>query len=359
MAPVERARGLRVIFSKMIDLRSDTVTRPTPAMRQAMANAEVGDDVPGEDPTVNKLQNLAAQMLGKEAALFVPSGTMGNLIALLTHCPERGREIFLGDEAHIYHYEQGGASALGSLVFRAIPTSADGTLPLDQLRGAPRDPNNIHYAKPGLICLENTHNRRGGTVLTPDYCKKARAIADEVRVPLHLDGARLANAAVALNVSIKELAGPFHSVQFDLSKGLGAPVGGIVAGSKDFIAQARRNRKLLGGGMRQAGIIAAAGVICLTEMIDRLAEDHARAKRLAAGLRDLKNAKVSDPQTNIVLLHLQSPWTAKAFLEKLATKNILAGSPAPDRVRFVTHYDVGDQDIQAAISAIDAAFDKN
>src|SRR5262245_15483883 len=277
----------------MIDLRSDTVTRPTAAMWKAMGEAPVGDDVFGEDPTVNRLQQMAAGLLGKEEALFVASGTMGNLISVLVHAP-RGAEVILGDESHIYNSEQGGASAMGSCVFHPIRTQADGTLNLDEVRGAIRNPENVHNAAPGVICLENTNNRCGGAVLNLEYCQRARQVAEEFGLPLHLDGARLANAAVALGVAIDELAGPFDSVQFDLSKGLGAPVGGIVAGSLSFIGKAKRYRKLLGGGMRQAGILAAAGIVAIDQNIDRLAEDHVQARRLAEALAKCRQIEI-DP----------------------------------------------------------------
>lgn len=335
--------------TKPIDLRSDTVTRPTPEMRRAMAEATVGDDVYGEDPTVNALQDRAAELLGKEAALFVASGTMGNLISLMAHAP-RGAEVLLGDESHIYHYEQGGASAVGALVFHPIRTDPAGQLPLDLLRAAARDKNNPHYAAPGVICLENSHNRCGGTALHPDYLHKARAVADAVGVPMHLDGARLANASVALGIPMRDLAGPFDSVQFDLSKGLGAPVGGVVAGSKDFITRAKRGRKLLGGGMRQAGVIAAAGLVALG-MVDRMADDHRLARRLAEALAETKGLRVDLPsvQTNLVIVHVES-MPAADFLASLKSEGILAGSPGPGRVRFVTHYDVSAADIDTVVA---------
>jgi threonine aldolase len=336
-----------------IDLRSDTVTRPTPAMRRAMADAPVGDDVFGEDPTVNRLQELGAALLGKEAALFVSSGTQGNLISLLCHCP-RGAEILLGDECHIFHYEQGGAAVVGSLVYHTISTNPDGTLPLDLVKSAARDASNPHYAAPGVICLENTHNRCGGTVLPLEYCQSMREVANELKMPLHLDGARLANAAVALGKPLKDLAAPFDSVQFDLSKGLGAPVGGLVAGNKEFIAKARRARKLLGGGMRQAGVIAAAGIVAIESMIERLAEDHGKAKRLANALAELPSVKL-DPasvQTNILVVTLRAPWTGPAAVAALKSEGVLVGSPRADRIRLVTHYDVSDEKIDMAIETI-------
>ncbi|HZZ41476.1 MAG TPA: low-specificity L-threonine aldolase [Tepidisphaeraceae bacterium] len=336
----------------MIDLRSDTVTRPTPEMRRAMADASVGDDVFGEDPTVNALQEKSAELLGKEAALFVPSGTMGNLISLLSHCPNRGAEILLGDQSHIFFYEQGGASSVGSLVYHTIPTNPDGTLPLDQIQSAARDRANVHYAPPGLLCLENTHNRCGGAVLPISYLHDARKIATTIGIPMHLDGARLANAAVALNVPLKDIAAPFDSIQFDLSKALGSPVGGIVAGSRDFISRAKRNRKLLGGGMRQAGIIAAAGLISLT-MIDRLADDHRLAKRLAGSLAEIKGLRIdlAAVQTNIVIVYLES-MPAPDFVAALKSAGVLAGSPGPGRIRFVTHYDLSAADIDTVIATV-------
>jgi len=342
-----------------IDLRSDTVTRPTDEMRRAMASAEVGDDVYAEDPTVNRLQELSAAMLGKQAALFVASGTMGNLISLLCHAP-RGAEVILGDESHIFHYEQGGASAVGSLVYHTVPTQPNGQLALDDLRGAIRNKDNVHFAAPGVICLENTHNRCGGAVLPVEYCREVRALADSVGVPLHLDGARLANAAVASGVSMKDLAAPFDSVQFDLSKGLGAPVGGVVAGSAEFISKARRARKMLGGGMRQAGIIAAGGIIALEKRVDRLAEDHAKARQLAEGLADHPKIRidVAGVVTNIVLVHLRPPLTPKVLIDALRERGVLAGSPAPTRVRFVTHYDVSGEEIKTVIKTVREVLDR-
>jgi threonine aldolase len=323
-------------------------------MRRAMAEAPVGDDVFGEDPTVNRLQEVAADLLGKEAALFVASGTMGNLLSLLAHCPNRGAEVFLGDESHIYHYEQGGASAVGSLVFHPIATRADGTLPLEVVRGAARDASNPHYAAPGVFCLEDTHNRCGGAVLPVDYLHRARATADAMGVPLHLDGARLANAAVALGVPVKDLAAPFHSVQFDLSKALGAPVGGVVAGTRDYIAKVRRGRKLLGGGMRQAGIIAAAGIVAIERMIDRLAEDHDKARGLAEGLTDVPqfSIDVAGVVTNIVIVNVKPPLLASDVVAALRAEGVLAGSPRADRIRLVTHYDVSAEQIDVAVQTI-------
>ena len=269
----------------MIDLRSDTVTQPTEAMRQAMANAPVGDDVYGEDPTVNRLQEMAAALLGKEAALFVPSGTMGNLAAVLAHCG-RGDEVILGDQSHTFLFESGAYLGAGGVHSRQIPNSQIGSLDLDDIRRAVR-PDDAHFPVTRLIALENTHNRCGGVVLTPDYMQSVAELARAHGLKVHLDGARLFNAAVALGVEPAALAAPVDSVTFCLSKGLCAPVGSVLCGSHDFIARAHRVRKQLGGGMRQAGVLAAAGIVALETMIPRLEEDHQRAKRLGPGLSAL------------------------------------------------------------------------
>lgn len=337
----------------MIDLRSDTVTQPSPAMRRAMAEAELGDDVYGEDPTVNRLQELAAEMLGKDAGLFVASGTMGNLVSLLAHAP-RGAKVVLGDEAHIFRYEQGGASVVGGLVYHTLPTSAGGELPLDQIDVASHRVDDAHYAQPGVICLENTHNRCGGTVLSLRYVAEVRAIADRQGVPLHLDGARLPNAAVALGTDLRAVAAPFDSVQLDLSKGLAAPVGGVVVGSREFIKQAHRARKLLGGGMRQAGVIAAAGIVALREMVDRLHDDHDNARELAQGLAELPQIAVDlqTVQTNLVVFRLRNTsLTPAAFIAAMREHGVLLGGFGDDRLRFATHYGIERADIDAALLA--------
>ncbi len=337
----------------MIDLRSDTVTLPSPAMRRAMAEADLGDDVYGEDPTVNRLQELAAEMLGKEAGLFVASGTMGNLVSLLAHAP-RGAKVILGDESHIFNYEQGGASVVGGLVFHTLPTEKTGELPLSRLEAAARRVNDSHYALPGVICLENTHNRCGGTVLSQAYARQVRAIADRESLPLHLDGARLPNAAVALGVSMRDLAAPFDSVQLDLSKGLAAPVGGIVVGSQEFIARAHRARKLLGGGMRQAGVIAAAGIVALQEMVERLAEDHEHARVLAQELAQMPGVRIDldTVQTNLVVFRLDPErWTPAAFIAAMREHGVLLGGFGDDRLRFATHYGITRAEIDAALLA--------
>jgi threonine aldolase len=335
-----------------IDLRSDTVTLPTPAMRQAMANAEVGDDVMGEDPTVNKLEAMAAARVGKEAGLFVASGTMSNLVSLLTHCG-RGDEIIVGDRAHIFLYEAGGASALGSIHSHQVPNRPDGTLDLDQVADAIRG-DNPHFPRSRLLCLENTHNRCGGACLTPDYMSQARRLADQHGLQIHLDGARIFNAAVALGVDVRELTCHADSVGFCLSKGLSAPVGSVLCGSGDFIRRARRNRKVVGGGMRQAGVIAAAGIVALEQMVDRLADDHANARRLAEGLAAIPGIGL-DParvQSNIVIFDLlDGAPDAAGFTQQLAGHGVKMSIVAGRKVRAVTHHGVEAAHIEQALAA--------
>ena len=316
-----------------------------------MLSAPLGDDVYGEDPTVNELERLGAEMLGKDAALFVPSGTMGNLISMMVHAP-RGSEVILGDQSHIYHYEQGGASAVASLVMHPVPTGPDGRLSLDDLAAALRSREDLHSAWPGVLCLENTHNRCGGKVLDLPYLEDVGQFARTQGVPLHLDGARLANAAVALGRPMKDLASSFDSVQLDLSKALAAPVGGLVAGSDSFVAQARRMRKLLGGGMRQAGVIAAAGIVALTEMVERLADDHRLAKELAMALAGLDgiDLKVEEVQTNLVVFRLRD-MTPADFIAGMRERGVLLGEIGQQNLRMVTHYGVTGADVEAAVSA--------
>ncbi len=335
-----------------IDLRSDTVTLPSPAMRAAMAEAALGDDVYGEDPTVNALERLAAERVGKEAAVLVTSGTMGNLAALLAHC-QRGQRVILGNESHIYHYEAGGASALGGLVYHPLPTAGDGTIDLAALAEAATTINDNHFAPPGVICLENTHNRRGGVVLAPEYLAQVHALARAQGLPVHLDGARIFNAAVALGAPVTDLTAHVDTVMFCLSKGLAAPVGSLVAGSAEVIARVRRVRKMLGGGMRQAGVIAAAGIVALTEMVDRLAEDHANARLLAAGLAELPGVQIdlSKVQTNIVRFTLTHPrLRVDDFLAALRARGILMGSMSHTSIRAVTHYGIERMHIERVIS---------
>jgi threonine aldolase len=340
----------------VIDLRSDTVTLPSPAMREAIGRANLGDDVYGEDPTVNQLEELAADMIGKEAAVLVPTGTMGNLSALLAH-GGRGERVILGDECHIYRYEAGGASALGGMIYHALPNRADGTINLDALREAATSSDDTHQSPPGLICLENTHNRCGGVVLPTSYMAAAHAIAQEHGLPLHLDGARIFNAAVALGVDVREITRHVDSVQFCLSKGLSAPVGSLVAGTRPFIARVRRMRKLLGGGMRQAGVFAAAGVVALREMVGRLADDHANARALAAGLAELPGLSVDLGlvQSNIVRFELRGgPLSVADLLADLRGRGVLIGGMGGKMLRAVTHYGIGADDIDLAVQAMRA-----
>jgi len=337
----------------MIDLRSDTVTRPTPAMREAMARAEVGDDVYGEDPTVNRLQEIAAARMGKEAALFVPSGTMGNLVAILAHC-QRGDEVMLGDKSHTFLYEVGGISALGGIHSRQIPNQPDGSLHLQDLEAGLRGPD-VHFPPSRLICLENTHNRCGGTYQTPEYTRQVAEFAHAHGVAVHLDGARLFNAAIAQGVDVKEFTQHVDSVTFCLSKGLAAPVGSVMCGTREFIRKAHRVRKMLGGGMRQAGVLAAAGIVALETMVDRLAEDHTRARRLAEGLASLPGVTLDYglPATNMVFLSLSDdvPLSAKQMAERIKACGVLVGVIGQRQFRLVTHYEVDDSGVEQAIEA--------
>ena len=331
-----------------IDLRSDTVTQPTPAMREAMAGADVGDDVFGEDPTVNALQRRLADDLGFEAGLFVPSGTQSNLLALMAHC-QRGDEYVVGMDAHTYKYEGGGAAVLGSIQPQPLMHAADGTLPLDTVEAAikPLDP---HYARTKLLCLENTWH---GRPLPMDYLRDARALCDRRGLALHLDGARLYNAAGALGVPVAAIAGHFDSVSVCLSKGLGAPVGSVLLGSGAVIEQARRWRKVCGGGMRQAGILAAAGLHALDQHVHRLTDDHARAAALADGLRGLVGIDVIGQHTNMVFIEVPAPRLdeLRAHLQAASIRVSVGYSPG---IRLVTHLDIDDDGVQRAIDALRA-----
>lgn len=336
----------------MIDLRSDTITHPTDAMRAAMAAAAVGDDVFGEDPTVNRLEAMAADAMGKPAALLVPSGTMGNLAALLAHCA-RGDEIIVGDQAHTIVHEVGGMAALGGIMPRMLPNRPDGTLDLNLIEAAVR-PDFIVYPPTRLIALENTHNGCGGAVLDADYMADVRAIADRHGLVIHLDGARIFNAAIALGVPAASLAEGADSVTFCLSKGLSAPIGSVLCGSAEFVSRARKVRKMLGGGMRQAGVIAAAGVVALETMVDRLAEDHENAKRLAEGLAGLPGVGL-DPRTvrtNIVVFELlPGTMTPPELVAGLAERGVAVFAAGGWKVRAVTHRGVGAEDVEAALQA--------
>jgi threonine aldolase len=340
------------IAMETIDLRSDTVTHPTPAMRQAMANAVVGDDVYGEDPTVNRLQEMAAERMGKQAGLFVASGTMGNLTAILSHC-QRGDEVMLGNRAHTFLFEAGGISALGGIHSCQLPNQPDGSLALEDLQAAIR-PDDPHDPISRLICLENTHNRCGGTFQSVEYTRRVCDFAHERGLRVHLDGARIFNAAVAQGIDAKELAGPVDSVTFCLSKALCAPVGSVLCGTKEFIARAVRVRKMLGGGMRQAGILAAAGIVALETMVERLSEDHARARRLADGLRGVPGLVLEPgtPATNMVFVSLaeEIKATAAQVTVDLKKQGVLVGSTGERQFRLVVHYWIDDKAVQKAVS---------
>ena len=337
-------------MERIIDLRSDTVTRPTASMREAMARAEVGDDVYGEDPTVNRLQSLAADMLGKEAALFASSGTQSNLLAVMSHC-ERGDEYIVGQQAHTYRYEGGGAAVFGSIQPQPLDFQEGGALDLREVERAIK-PNDFHFARTRLLCLENT---RGGNVLPLDYLAEAAALAREHNLSTHLDGARVFNASVKLGVPVKEIAQHFHTVSFCLSKGLGAPVGSILAGPKELVDKARRWRKVLGGGMRQAGILAAAGITALTDHVDRLAEDHANAGRLAEGLAEIEELGINPKkvQTNMLFFSLEKSRFA-SLQQDMKNQGILIGGR--DMVRLVTHLDVTRDDVEKVIHAFKEHF---
>ncbi|MER3420241.1 MAG: low-specificity L-threonine aldolase [Chloroflexota bacterium] len=336
---------------EVIDLRSDTVTQPTAAMRRAIRDAELGDDVFEDDPTVKRLEELAARLLGKEAALFMASGTMANLVAVLTHT-RRGDEVIVGDESHILHYEVGGAAALGGVLLRAVPNDRRGRLRVEDVAAVIRPPD-IHFPRTALLCLENTHNRCGGTALSPEDLAPVVTLAHRHGIPIHLDGARIFNAAVALGVPAMELARDADSVMFCLSKGLSAPVGSLLCGSRAFIERARRVRKMLGGGMRQVGVVAAAGIVALETMIDRLMEDHAHARYLAERLAELPGVEL-DPatvETNIVVFTLRA-GTADEFLPRLAQAGVLATNFGPRRIRLVTHYGIERRHIEEAVARI-------
>ena len=337
-----------------IDLRSDTVTLPTEAMRAAISRAEVGDDVFGEDATVNRLETMAAERVGMEAALLVTSGTMGNITCTLTHCA-RGEEVILGDSSHIFLNEVGGVSALGGIFPHTIPNQPDGTLALMDIEAAIRT-ENIHFPRTRLICLENTHNRCYGAALTPDYTAAVAGLAKRHGLLLHLDGARIFNAAVALGVDAKELTRGVDSLNFCLSKGLSAPVGSVICGSREFITRARRTRKMLGGGMRQAGIIAAAGIVALTEMVDRLAEDHANARRLAEGIARIPGLATDQArvQTNILYVDLADRrFPDQEFMARLKKRGVLLSHTGPARFRMLTHHGIGAAEIDAALTVLD------
>ncbi len=339
---------------EIVDLRSDTVTRPTPAMRAAMAAAEVGDDVYLEDPTINRLQEMSAELTGMQAGLFVSSGTQGNLAAVLAHC-QRGDEVILGNKAHTFLFEAGGISVLGGVHSCQLPNQPDGTLALEDIQAAIRPEHDPHQPRTRLITLENTHNRCGGSVLSVEYTRQVAEFAHARRLKVHLDGARLFNASVSLGVPAQELTKPLDSVTFCLSKALCAPVGSVLCGSQDFIEEARRLRKMLGGGMRQAGVLAAAGVVALESMVERLAEDHARAHRLAEGLAQLPALEMDPgtPLTNMIFCNLRQhvAMNAAQVVAVLAQYGVKVGATGPRRFRLVTHYWVDDAGVEQTLKA--------
>ena len=343
-----------------IDLRSDTVTLPSSKMREAMSRAELGDDVYGEDPTINRLQDLAAELTGKEAALFVPSGTMGNLIAILTHAG-RGQAVIVGDQSHIYHYEAGGASVLGGSPMYIAPNTKDGMFDLELVRAHIADESDAHVAPTALLCIENTHNRCGGAVLSKEQVEALSTLAHTQSIRIHMDGARVFNAAAALHLPVSTLVKSVDSLMFCLSKGLSAPVGSMLVGDKEFIRRAHRARKLLGGGMRQAGVLAAAGIVALEEMVDRLPEDHENAKLLAQGLADFPQIKI-DPErvlTNILYFTLHdeqqkelSASQTVLFTARAREQGVLLGHTGGGSIRAVTHYGIERQHITTALTGI-------
>ena len=339
-------------MKKIIDLRSDTVTRPTRPMREAMVDAEVGDDVYGEDPTVNRLEAFAAEMFNKEATIFVASGTQSNLLALLSHC-ERGDEYIVGQQGHTYKYEGGGAAVLGSIQPQPLDYEADGTLDLLRVEAAIK-PDDPHFARTRLLCLENT---QAGKVLPLEYLKQARAFCDRTGLALHLDGARLFNAAVFLKVPVSDISDQFDTVSVCLSKGLGAPVGSLLCGPRELIDKARRWRKVLGGGMRQAGMLAAAGMYALQNHVERLGEDHENARLLAEGLMRVAQVKVAGggARTNMVFVDIENARAAQ-LRAYLAERDMLVGSAAT--MRLVTHLDVAPADIDRFVGEVNEFFER-
>jgi threonine aldolase len=340
----------------IVDLRSDTLTLPTVEMREAMARAEVGDDVWGEDPTVRQLEATAAARLGKEAGLFVASGTMGNLVSLVAHT-QAGQEVVLDLDSHVYNYEVAGGTIVGNVQMHPVKTER-GFLTPEQVQEALR-PANIHIPPTGLVCLENTHNRHGGTCCTPEEIAAVAAVAHGAGVPVHVDGARLFNAAVALGRDPREFAEPVDSVTFCLSKGLAAPVGSVVCGPAAFVERARRVRKMVGGGMRQAGVLAAAGLVALEHMVDRLAEDHVHARTLAEAVAALPGLVIdlASVQTNIVIIRVdrgdrsRSTAATEDLVRGCAARKVKIHAMGPVAIRCVTHKDVDAEDIHRAVDA--------
>lgn len=337
---------------KKIDLRGDFVTQLSPQMRQAMARVEIGDEVFGKDQTVEQLEQLAAEKLGKEAALFVASGTMGNLVALLTHC-RRGDEAILGDQSHLFLYETAGIAALGGIQPRTLINQADGSLAIEDIKNSIRG-DNVHWPRTRVIALENTHNRCDGAPLTPAYLSSVYALAKSRGIAVHTDGARIFNAAVSLGLPVAQLCRPTDSISFCLSKGLGAPVGALLCGPQDFIAEARRQRTMVGGEMHGDGVLAAAGLVALETMVERLAEDHAHARYLAENLAEIPGIDL-DPsrvKTNIVFFSLKNGMSAEELVGRVAREGILIGARGEKKLRALTRYGIERTDIDIALGAI-------
>ncbi len=339
---------------KVVDLRSDTVTHPSPEMRKAMYEAELGDDVYGEDPTLNALEAKAAERLGKEAAVFVASGTMGNLVSVLAHA-QRGDEIILGNKAHIFRSEAGGASALGGISFHTIPNDGRGMLDTDDIQAAVR-PNDPHMPRTALVCLENTQNMCGGAALTQDDMKSVADVAHANGIPVHVDGARIFNASVALEAPVSELVKDVDSLTFCLSKGLSCPIGSVIVGSEDYIMEARRWRKMVGGSMRQVGVIAAAGLVALDSMVERLAEDHSNARKLAHGLAEIPGISIEPDAlpTNLVFFDVERE--DREDLHRRLVERGIKGGGGQKRWRYVTHYGITESDIDYTLASVREVF---
>ncbi|WP_433338053.1 low-specificity L-threonine aldolase [Spirillospora sp. CA-294931] len=346
---------------RVVELRSDTFTLPTPRMLDAMVRADLGDDVYGEDPTVARLETRSAELLGKEAGCFLPSGTMANLSAIMTHCA-RGSKVIVGEESDIYVYEAGGAGVCGGVVYHPVPNRPDGTMDLGAVEEVLRsDPDDPQFALPALLCLENPQNRCGGRVLPPSHLAEAASLAREHGVAVHLDGARIFNAALAAGTTAAELAAVADSVQFCLSKGLAAPVGSMLVGDRAVVSGVRRVRKMLGGGMRQAGVLAAAGLVALDE-VDRLADDHHNARRLAEGLAEIPGISVAPekPETNMVYIRVaQELMGNEAFLSAAAARGVRMAELGHGRIRLVTHRGVDDQDVDHVLEVVRAILDED
>lgn len=366
-----KSRNLDMENVRVVDLRSDTLTKPSLAMRQAMFNAEVGDDVFGEDPTVNELERKAAEMLGKEASLFVASGTMGNLIAIMAHCDRRGCNIICGDKSHIVLYEQFGAAQIGGVQIQTVKNNPDGTFNIDEMKTKVRDSSNVHYSRTALICIENTHNVCGGRVLPVSWVKELVAASKQLKIPLHIDGARIFNAAVASGVPIKDIVKDFDSISVCLSKSLGCPIGSVLVGSSEIIERGRRLRKVLGGGMRQAGVIAAAGLYSLNNMVDRLADDNARTKAVAKAISEtnskLFSVDLENLHSNILFVKIDNTRVPvvdfsnrlykitddeKAVFGADRTCVIKVMPLDNESVRIVLHCDITQDDVDVAVNKL-------